>query len=124
MPYDDNYFDAITCSFGVRNFSDLTSGLKDMFRVLKLGGKLYILEFSIPQNKFIRFLYLPYLKFYIPLLGKFITGSFSAYKYLTRTVQFFPCGVEFCRILENAGFTDVKAQPLTFGIVTLYSARR
>jgi demethylmenaquinone methyltransferase/2-methoxy-6-polyprenyl-1,4-benzoquinol methylase len=124
IPFGDNNFDAVTCAFGVRNFSDVNAGLREMFRVLKPAGKLLILEFSLPPNALIRFLYLVYLNFYIPILGKLITGDFAAYKYLSRTVQSFPSGEKFCSQIQKVGFTNVKANPLTFGIVTIYSANK
>lgn len=122
IPFEDNYFDALTCAFGVRNILDLDTSLKEMLRVLKPAGKLLILEFSLPPNPLIKCFYLLYLKFYIPLLGTIITGDFAAYRYLSRTIQTFSSGKDFCRILQTAGFKDVNAEPLTFGIVTLYSA--
>jgi demethylmenaquinone methyltransferase/2-methoxy-6-polyprenyl-1,4-benzoquinol methylase len=124
IPYPDNNFDVVTCAFGVRNFEDLRTGLDEMFRVLKPGGELRILEFSLPQNSVIRFLHLLYLKFWIPLLGKIITGDFAPYRYLSRTIQAFPYGEDFCRILKKSCFTDIKAESLTFGVVTLYSANK
>ncbi|HAL45872.1 MAG: hypothetical protein A2Y12_14595 [Planctomycetes bacterium GWF2_42_9] len=122
IPFPDNHFDVVTCAFGVRNFSRLEAGIKEMLRVLKPNGKLLILEFSLPPNPLIRFFYLLYLKFYIPLLGKIITGNFDAYKYLSRTIQTFPSGESFCSILRDAGFDDVKTKYLTIGVVNLYSA--
>lgn len=124
IPYIDNYFDAVTCAFGVRNFSDLTAGLKEMMRVLKPNGKLIILEFSMPKNVIIKSFYLLYLKFYIPVLGKILTGDFQAYRYLSQTIQSFPNGQNFQKILRNAGFSDVAIEPLTFGIVSVYSATK
>jgi demethylmenaquinone methyltransferase/2-methoxy-6-polyprenyl-1,4-benzoquinol methylase len=122
IPFEDNSFDLVTCAFGVRNFSQLETGIKEMLRVLKPNGKLLILEFSLPPNPLIRFFYLIYLKFYIPLLGKIITGNLDAYKYLSRTIQSFPSGEKFCKILRNAGFADTNAKYLTAGVVNLYTA--
>jgi demethylmenaquinone methyltransferase/2-methoxy-6-polyprenyl-1,4-benzoquinol methylase len=122
LPFENSCFDAVTCAFGVRNFEDLHKGLAQMLRVLKPGGKAIILEFSLPPNAVIRFLYLIYLKIFIPLLGLLITGRLDAYKYLSRTIQTFAWGENFCQILRDAGFSDVKAQSLTFGSVNLYSA--
>ncbi|OQA02568.1 MAG: Demethylmenaquinone methyltransferase [Planctomycetes bacterium ADurb.Bin401] len=124
IPYPENHFDAVTCAFGVRNFSDLQSGLKEMYRILKPGGKLLILEFSLPPNPFIRFFYLLYLKLYIPLLGAILTGNYVAYRYLSRTIQSFPYGKNFCDMLHSAGFKNAKAESMTAGIVTFYSASK
>jgi demethylmenaquinone methyltransferase/2-methoxy-6-polyprenyl-1,4-benzoquinol methylase len=121
IPFENNFFDVVTCAFGVRNFEDLTKGLSEMLRVLKPGGKMFILEFSLPPNPVIRFFYLIYLKVFIPLLGLLITGHFDAYKYLSRTIQSFPSGENFCKILRDTGFQNVKAQSLTGGVVHLYS---
>ncbi|MEN6384745.1 MAG: bifunctional demethylmenaquinone methyltransferase/2-methoxy-6-polyprenyl-1,4-benzoquinol methylase UbiE [Phycisphaerales bacterium] len=124
IPYPENYFDAATCAFGVRNFADADKGLQEMFRVLKPGGQILILEFSRPANPFVRFIYSIYLNYYIPLLGKILTGQYAAYKYLSRTIQSFPSGNDFCMIIQKAGFADVKHEPLSFGIVGLYTAKK
>ncbi len=124
MTFADFEFDAVTCAFGVRNFVNPDLCLRQMLRVLKPAGKLRILEFSLPQNRVLKILYLIYLRYCIPVLGKIITGNFSAYSYLSKTIQTFPSGLDFCRLLENAGFTDISAVPLTFGVVTLYSAQK
>ncbi len=124
MPFPDFTFDAATCAFGVRNFVNPDLCLKQMLRVLKPAGRLLILEFSLPQNRLVKMLYLIYLKFFIPILGSLITGNFSAFQYLSETIQSFPSGQDFCRMLQNAGFANITAVPLTFGVVTLYSAQK
>ncbi|MFA5292078.1 MAG: bifunctional demethylmenaquinone methyltransferase/2-methoxy-6-polyprenyl-1,4-benzoquinol methylase UbiE [Phycisphaerae bacterium] len=121
LPFTDSQFGAVTCAFGVRNFTDSAEGLKQMHRVLKPAGKLLILEFSIPSNRVIKMFYLVYLRFIIPVLGKIITGDFNAYRYLSKTIQTFPSGEDFCRQMQKAGFADVREIPMTFGVVTLYS---
>ena len=122
LVFADNDFDVITCAFGIRNFTDTDAALKQMLRVLKPAGKVLILEFSMPSNRVARLLYLFYLRYIIPLLGKIITGNFAAYRYLSKTIQTFPAGQDFCRLMQKAGFVNVSAVPQTFGVVTLYSA--
>jgi demethylmenaquinone methyltransferase / 2-methoxy-6-polyprenyl-1,4-benzoquinol methylase len=122
LDFPDGQFNAVTCAFGVRNFTDTALSLKQMYRVLKPAGRLLILEFSLPKNRILKILFLLYLRFYIPLLGKIITGDYAAYRYLNKTIETFPAGVDFCRLIESAGFTDTQEIPLTFGTVTLYSA--
>jgi len=124
LPFADNEFDAATCAFGVRNFTDFTAAIKQMLRILKPGGRLLILEFSLPRNRIIKRLYLFYLRYIIPLLGKIIVGDIAAYRYLSNTIQTFPSGDDFCRQVRNAGFKEVSAVSLTFGVVTLYSATK
>lgn len=118
----DGQFDVVTCAFGIRNFTDTAAGLKQMCRVLKPAGKLLILEFSLPKNIIVKMFYLFYLRCVIPVLGKIITGDFAAYLYLSKTIQTYPSGVDFCRLIQSAGFSDVQAVPLAFGTVILYSA--
>lgn len=122
LSFQNNEFDAVTCAFGVRNFSNLHTSLKEMQRILKPHGKLLILEFSIPLNIFFKAFFLFYLKFIIPIIGKIITGSIEPYKYLSGTVQTFSSGENFCNILQNSGFADTKIERLSFGAVMLYSA--
>jgi len=122
ISFPDNEFDVVTCAFGIRNFSDLQAGLNEMFRVLKPAGKLLILEFSIPQNCLLRALFLFYIKYIIPVLGKILTGDFQPYHYLSSTIRTFPSGEKFCQILQSTSFAEIKMQRFTFGAVTLYSA--
>jgi demethylmenaquinone methyltransferase/2-methoxy-6-polyprenyl-1,4-benzoquinol methylase len=124
MSFADYEFDAITCAFGIRNFTNPDMCLKQMFRVLKPAGKLLILEFSSPQNSVLKALYRIYLKYCIPVLGKIITGNFSAYFYLSKTILSFPSASDFCSRLQNTGFTNISAIQLTFGAVTLYLAEK
>jgi demethylmenaquinone methyltransferase/2-methoxy-6-polyprenyl-1,4-benzoquinol methylase len=122
--FDDNKFDAITVAFGVRNFEDLGKGLSEMLRVLKKGQVAVILEFSKPNNKFIRSLYRFYSTKICPGIGKIISKDKAAYDYLHESVEEFPSGKEFVNILQQAGFHKVQWKPLTFGIVSIYLAEK
>ncbi|HBG79018.1 MAG TPA: bifunctional demethylmenaquinone methyltransferase/2-methoxy-6-polyprenyl-1,4-benzoquinol methylase [Phycisphaerales bacterium] len=124
MPFADSSFDVATCVFGVRNFNNPSAGLKQMFRVLKPAGRVLILEFSLPGNRIFKWGYGLYLRYAIPLIGRIITGDKHAYKYLSRTVETFVYGDGFCKMMFAAGFANVRAEPLSFGITTLYSAEK
>ncbi|MCA9508587.1 MAG: bifunctional demethylmenaquinone methyltransferase/2-methoxy-6-polyprenyl-1,4-benzoquinol methylase UbiE [Myxococcales bacterium] len=120
LPFEDNCFDAVTISFGIRNFSAIKQSLLEIARVLKPGGRLLILEFSLPKNFWVRSIYLFYFRFILPWLGGIISREKNAYRYLNETVESFPYSKAFCQILDNAGFVSVKETPLCFGIATLY----
>ncbi|MCW5907126.1 MAG: bifunctional demethylmenaquinone methyltransferase/2-methoxy-6-polyprenyl-1,4-benzoquinol methylase UbiE [Chitinophagales bacterium] len=120
MPFADNSFDAITVGFGVRNFENLEAGLREMHRVLRHGGKVAILEASMPRNTIIRALYSLYFGKIVPLIGKMFSKDARAYSYLPESVKAFPEGLEFVRILENIGFRNVEYAPLTFGACAFY----
>jgi len=119
--FDKNSFDVLTISFGIRNVTDVKKSLSRMRTVLKNNGRLLILEFSLPQNKLIKNLYLFYFRKILPLIGGLISGDSYAYNYLNKTVETFPFGNDFCALLQNAGFEKVHAYPLTFGIATIYT---
>jgi len=120
LPFDDNTFDAITVSFGVRNFENLEKGLIDMFRVLKPGGKALVLEFSKPRSFPMKQLYNFYFKNILPVLGKMFSKDNTAYTYLPESVNAFPDGEDFLKVFENSGFKKTKCIPLTFGISSIY----
>ena len=122
MPYDDGRFDAVTCAYGVRNFSDLDKGLSEMFRVMKAGGQLVILEFSYPSNRLIRSLYDFFFSRIMPLVGRLISKDPTAYLYFRESVKGFIWGDEMLQHLRQAGFQEAAYKPLTFGITTLYTA--
>jgi len=124
LPFADHTFDAVTVAFGVRNFERLEKGLGEMFRVLKTGGKLVVLEFSIPKNRIVRSIFNFYFFRILPLMGRALSKDDHAYNYLPDSVQSFPHGAEFRNILENCGFKDVKIRPLTFGIASIYSGAK
>jgi demethylmenaquinone methyltransferase / 2-methoxy-6-polyprenyl-1,4-benzoquinol methylase len=122
--FEDNYFDAVIVSFGVRNFENLHKGLSDMHRVLKSGGTCIVLEFSKPSAFPFKQLYNFYFKRILPLVGKVISKDNSAYHYLPESVQAFPDGKDFINIFEKAGFQSTKCIPLTFGISTIYIGKK
>lgn len=120
MPFADNSFDAITVGFGVRNFENLETGLKEMYRVLKPGGKVAILEISQPPNAIIRALYGLYFSRILPVIGRMFSKDVRAYTYLPESVKAFPEGLAFVKILGNIGFRNVQWKPLTFGACAFY----
>ena len=124
LPFSENQFDAITVAFGVRNFEHLSKGLDEMCRVLKPGGKLVILEFSRPRIFPVKQLYDFYFRYFCPWWGKVVSKDNSAYKYLYDSVNAFPEGEQFLSIANQSGFKQLKAQRLTFGIVSLYTATK
>lgn len=124
LAYENNHFDAVLCAYGVRNFQDLPKGLSEMCRVMRSGGRLAILEFSQPKTFPVKQLFSIYFKFIMPLFGKLVSKHSTAYNYLPESVMAFPEGKDFCDILEQCGFKNVKARPLTFGITSLYTAEK
>lgn len=124
IPEPDATFDVATMSFGIRNVLNVTEALRDIRRVLKPGGRALILEFSTPGNALFRPVYFFYLRHILPVLGGMISGDASAYRYLNRTIETFPSGAGFCALMETAGFTRVRAVPLTFGIASIYVGDR
>ncbi len=124
LPLPDHVVDAVTISFGIRNVSDMDLALREMHRVLKPGGQVYILEFGLPDNRLLRRLYLFYFRHLLPHLGGLLSGDIKAYQYLNKTVETFPYGSDFGAHLERAGFTAVSARPMTFGVAYLYTGTR
>lgn len=122
LPFTTGSFDAVMCAYGVRNFETLEKGLKEMNRVLRPGGKLVVLEFSQPKIFPVAQLYRFYFKHILPGLGKIISKHSQAYTYLPASVAAFPEGKKFIEILDQCGFEQATANPLTFGITTLYTA--
>lgn len=124
LPFGDNAFDVLTIAFGIRNIPDLRQVMMEMFRVTKPGGKTLILEFSIPENIFLKFGYILYLRVFVPLLGFLFSGNYRAYKYLNQTIEQFPYGERFCKILRQMGFINIHALPLLGGVATVYVAEK
>lgn len=124
LSFEDNFFDAITISFGIRNFENYQKGLQEMYRVLKPGGVLVILEFTMPRNSIIKALYSFYFKYILPIIAWFITRDKKAYDYLPASVQAFPQYEKFCSIIQQQGFSKCTFLPLTGGIATMYIAEK
>jgi len=122
QPFPGECFDLLTVAFGIRNFADLETGLREAGRILRPGGKILILEFGRPQNRIWRCLYGFYSRIILPLLGGWITGRRAAYIYLRETSHGFPCGEDFCRILGKTGFGETTCLSLSGGICYLYEA--
>ena len=123
LPYPDDHFDAVTCAYGVRNFSDLDQGLCEMRRVLKSGGQLMILEFSYPKNKIIAWFYDIYFSKILPKIGKWMSKDKTAYQYLNSSVKNFIWGEAMAERLRKARFSEVHYRTLSCGITTVYEAR-
>lgn len=120
LPYKDNTFDAITVAFGVRNFEDLNKGISEMYRVLKPNGTLVVLEFSQPKVFPFKQVFNLYFKYMLPLIGRLTSKDPKAYQYLYESVQAFPAGDDFIKILQNNGYKSNKCLPLTLGICSVY----
>ena len=124
IEYNDQTFNAATVAFGVRNYENLNQGLKEMLRVLKPGGKIAILEFSMPESKIFLILYKFYFRIILPFVGRMISKNFYAYTYLPNSVYDFPDPSTFQQILQQIGFKHVKCEKLTFGVCSLYTGIR
>jgi demethylmenaquinone methyltransferase/2-methoxy-6-polyprenyl-1,4-benzoquinol methylase len=124
MPFEDNYFDAITVAFGVRNFENLEKGLTEILRVLKPNGLFVILETSVPDKTPYKQGYNFYSKNILPVIGKLFSKDNVAYGYLSESAAAFPYGEALNNILRKTGFIDVVAMPQTFGVATIYSASK
>lgn len=124
MPFEDERFDAVTCAFGCRNFSDLEAGLREMYRVLKPGGEVVILEFSYPENRLIRWLYDLYFSHILPFVGRIVSRDKTAYTYLNKSVKGFIWGERFAQKMHDAGFREEHFTTMTFGIATVYKGTK
>ncbi|MFH6992223.1 bifunctional demethylmenaquinone methyltransferase/2-methoxy-6-polyprenyl-1,4-benzoquinol methylase UbiE [Flavobacterium sp. FlaQc-48] len=124
IPFEDNYFDAITVGFGVRNFENLEKGFAEILRVLKPNGVFVILETSVPDKTPYKQGYKFYSKNILPIIGKVFSKDNSAYGYLSESAAAFPYGEALNNILRKIGFIDVVAMPQTFGVATIYSASK
>ncbi len=117
-------FDAVTVAFGVRNFENLEKGLSEIFRVMKPGGKLVVLEFSKPSSPLIKPFYNFYLQAVCPLFGRLISKNKTAYKYLDESINKFPEGKNFTRILDKLGFKNTQLKKLSLGICSIYCGEK
>jgi len=113
-------FDAATIAFGIRNIPNVSETLREIHRVLKPGGLLFVLEFSLPANPLVRAMYLAYFRYAVPAIGGWIGRNRAAYDYLNRSVEAFPYGPQFCALLSAAGFIHITVESLTFGIAAIY----
>lgn len=120
LSFEDNFFDAVTVAFGVRNYENLKLGLSEMLRVMKPGGHVVIIEFSKPSRFPVKQIYNFYFKAILPTIGKLVSKDQSAYTYLPESVSAFPHGQKFVDIMNEVGFTETKAIPLTLGISSIY----
>lgn len=120
LPFEDGSFDRVSAAFGVRNFEHLDVGLSEMHRVLKTGGKLVVLELSVPSNSFIRWCYCLYFQKVLPVIGGWISGNRGAYEYLPESVLRFPSPEKFMKMMEDVGFAEVSHRSFTLGICRMY----
>ncbi len=120
----DDMFDVATVAFGVRNFDDLEAGLRELWRTIKPGGAVVILEFSRPRNRLFRALYECYANHLLPLIGGWISRERKAYDYLPRSVSEFPAPGRFMELMGEAGFVGCRARSQSFGIAQIYIGRK
>ncbi len=124
IPFENNYFDAITIGYGVRNFENLAIGLQEIYRVLKPGGALVILETSQPTSWWQKFCVNLYTTKIVPLIGRLVSNNGIAYKYLIQSAQNFPYGEAFVQILKQQNFKTTTCTPLLFGVSSIYFASK
>jgi demethylmenaquinone methyltransferase/2-methoxy-6-polyprenyl-1,4-benzoquinol methylase len=123
LPFSAEAFDVVTVAFGLRNMVSWEEALAEMRRVLRPGGHLLILDFSVPHAP-LRWIYRPYLHYLLPQIAGWLTGEKGAYEYLGQSIEQFPHGPAMCALLERIGFTEAAHEPLAGGIVGLYTAAR
>ncbi len=119
LPFEDEQYDLTTVAFGLRNMSDLNKGLREMGRVTKTGGRLLVLDFSLPKGTLGK-VYAQYLNHVLPKLAGFLTGQPDAYEYLAESIEAFPSGAQMIERFEQTGYEQVKWIPLSFGIASIY----
>ena len=124
IPFEDNTFDAITVSFGVRNFENLDKGLTEIYRVLRPGGKFVVLETSNPTKFPFKQGYKLYTNFILPIIGKLFSKDKVAYSYLSESANSFPFGEAFNNILTKNGFKNANSLPVTFGVASIYTSTK
>ena len=124
LPFDNDYFDSVMVSFGVRNFENLNKGLSEIFRVLKKDGQIVVLEFSKPKSFPVKQAYHIYSKYILPVFGSLISKDKSAYHYLPESVAAFPEENDFLDELVKVGFLDTRLKKLSGGIASIYSGKK
>jgi demethylmenaquinone methyltransferase / 2-methoxy-6-polyprenyl-1,4-benzoquinol methylase len=124
LPYSREQFDVVTICFGLRNLTDRELGIQELFRVLKPGGAFFVLEFAPRQRGLTGFLYRLYLTLVVPILGALLSGAFDAYRYLSDSIQAFLDPEEVEQMLHRFGGVRVRAVPLTYGVVYLYTCKK
>jgi demethylmenaquinone methyltransferase/2-methoxy-6-polyprenyl-1,4-benzoquinol methylase len=120
----DASLDAVMIAFGIRNMPDTSVCLREIHRLLNLGGKAVVLEFSLPSNRLLQSLHRFYLRRIVPTVGRIVSGDKYAYSYLDRTIETYAQGETFCELMRHTGFVEVIAEPISFGIVTIYTGRK
>jgi len=123
LPFKAGEFDVVTVAFGLRNMASWPAALAEMARVIASGGHVLVLDFSVPPPP-LRWLYRPYLHHVLPRLAGCLTGESDAYRYLGDSIEAFPHGAALCELIEGAGFRNAACQPLTGGVVSIYTAGR
>jgi len=124
LPFAGRSFDCVTIAFGLRNIEDWSAALREMARVLTTNGHLLVMEFSLPSMSILRTVYRFYLHRVMPMFGSFLTQKKTAYDYLGESIEKFPGGEEMLRLIEANGFERAAMEPLTGGIVTIYTAKK
>ncbi|MFP6766026.1 MAG: bifunctional demethylmenaquinone methyltransferase/2-methoxy-6-polyprenyl-1,4-benzoquinol methylase UbiE [Planctomycetaceae bacterium] len=125
LPFDNDRFQIVSVAFGLRNVSDTLAGLREMTRVCQPGGRVAVLEFSMPGNRLFRMVYRWYFRHVLPRIGQLLAPNReAAYKYLPESVSQFPQNAELTALMQEAGLTGTTWTPLTFGIATLYTGRK
>ncbi len=124
LPFSDASVDAVTVAFGLRNMASWPGALREMSRVLRPGGALFVLDFSLPESTPLRALHLFYLRRLMPRIAGWITGQRGAYEYLCSSIEQFPRGRQMCQLMRENGFQNATARPLTFGAASLYVAEK
>ena len=124
LPFRDGKFDAVTVAFGLRNMAAWDLALREMARVLRPGGVLLVMDFSLPTFRPLMTVYRLYLHNVLPRLAAVITGNREAYEYLGSSIESFPRGRKMEELVKSSGFADFRAKPLCFGVASIYTARK
>jgi demethylmenaquinone methyltransferase / 2-methoxy-6-polyprenyl-1,4-benzoquinol methylase len=124
LPFRDETFDALSVAFGLRNMASWSAALHEMARVLRPGGVLLVMDFSLPEVRPLRNLYRLYLHHMLPRLAAVITGNREAYEYLGSSIESFPRDRKMEELVKSSGFSDFRAKPLCLGVASIYTAHK